>query len=197
MRPTCARVLAGAAIVLLLTACARQPSAGVDEQILAAEEIGDAVVAAAETLHPVVVGADLRVSARGGKPSARHDDERSATLFLRLVPQGAGPDASREVQEVVGEVLLRDGWVEDDLTRSAVETGEGSELWFTRPGDEGTAGWDGDSPGAWYVSVWERPGYVQIDVQGPFALTTGTQYDTEDQVEDRHPEWRSPDGVLP
>ncbi|AZZ53555.1 hypothetical protein C1I64_16950 [Rathayibacter festucae DSM 15932] len=181
----------------LLTGCATGPTAGVDEQILGAEELGDAAVGAAESLHPVLIGADLRVSVRGGKPSARHDDERWVELFLRLVPQGTGPGASGEIQEAIESELLADGWVPDELARDAAETGEGAELWFTRPGAEGTATWDGDSPGDWHVSVWDRLDYVQIDIQSPFALTTGTQYATADNVEARHPEWRSPDGVLP
>ncbi|MCJ1688139.1 hypothetical protein [Rathayibacter sp. VKM Ac-2927] len=192
-----AAVAAGVVLLGLLTGCATGPTAGVDEQILAAEELGDSAVTAAESLHPVLIGADLRVSVRGGKPSARHDDERWVELFLRLVPQEAGPEASREIQEAIGGELLADGWVADELTQDAAETGEGAELWFTRPGAEGTATWDGDSPGDWHVSVWDRLDYVQIDVQSPLALTTDTQYATTDAVEARHPEWRSPDGVLP
>lgn len=38
---------------------------------------------------------------------------------------------------------------------------------------------------------------MQIDLKSPFGLRTGTQDDVEGQVEERHPEWRSPDGVLP
>ncbi|TDX81569.1 hypothetical protein EDF35_1239 [Rathayibacter sp. PhB151] len=189
--------IAGVVLLGLLTGCAPGPTAGVDEQILAAEELGDGAVGAAESLHPVVIGADLRVSVRGGKPSVSREDERWVELFLRLVPQGAGPEASREIQEAIGGELLADGWVPDELTQDAAETGEGAELWFTRPGAEGTATWDGDSPGDWHVSVWDRLEYVQIDVQSPFALTTDTQYATTDAVEARHPEWRSPDGVLP
>ncbi|ROS22190.1 hypothetical protein EDF22_3698 [Rathayibacter sp. PhB127] len=189
--------VAGVVLLGLLTGCAPGPTAGVDEQILAAEELGDSAVGAAESLHPVLIGADLRVSVRGGKPSARHDDERSVQLFLRLVPQGAGPAASREIQEAIERELLAGGWVADELTQDAAETGEGGELWFTRPGAEGTATWDGDSPGDWHVSVRDRLDYVQIDVQSPFALTTDTQYATTDAVEARHPQWRSPDGVLP
>ncbi|NRG42301.1 hypothetical protein HRK28_15410 [Rathayibacter sp. VKM Ac-2835] len=189
--------VAGAVLLGLLTGCATGPTAGVDEQILAAEELGDTAVTAAESLHPVLIGADLRVSVRGGKPSVSREDERWVELFLRLVPQGAGPGASGEMQEAIESELLADGWVADELTRDAAETGEGAELWFTRPGAEGTATWDGDSPGDWHVSVRDRLDYVQLDVQSPFALTTDTQYATTDAVEARHPEWRSPDGVLP
>jgi len=197
MGSTRARVVAGVVLLGLLTGCASGPTAGIDEQILAAEELGDSAVGAAESLHPVLIGAELLVSARGGKPSARHDDERSVDLLLRLVPQGAGAEASREIQEAIGSELLGDGWVADELTRDAAETGEGAELWFTRPGAEGTATWDGDAPGDWHVSVWDRLDHVQLEVRSPFALTTATQYETTDAVEARHPEWRSPAEVLP
>ncbi|MCJ1697044.1 hypothetical protein MT349_14775 [Rathayibacter caricis] len=111
MRPRWARAVSAVALVSVLSGCARQPTAGIDDQILVAEEVGDGMVAAAEALHPVAVGADLTVSARGGTLPTSRDDERSVDLF--------------------------------------------------------------------------------------FGLRTGTQYDVEDLIEERHPEWRSPDGVLP
>lgn len=170
----------------------RQPTAGIDDQILVAEEVGDGMVAAAEALHPVAVGADLTVSSRGGTLPMSRDDERSVDLFLRSVPEGAAPEESRAIQEAVEESLLAEGWAEDD----ELSRGDG-ERWFLRAGDEGTVNGDGDSPGDWHVSVRDRQGCVQIDLKSPFGLRTGTQYDVEDLIEERHPEWRSPDGVLP